>query len=117
MNKTDYLSFLEDIRDALGKIERYVAGMDYDTFAENELVIDAVLRNLEIIGEAAKNIPEDVRAEHPDIEWRRMIGLRNIVAHEYFGVDLRIIWEIIMRRLPETKPKIDTILKNLDDAR
>lgn len=116
MNKTDYISFLEDIKDALGKIERYVAGLDYDTFAENELVIDAVLRNLEIIGEAAKNIPEDVRTEHPDIEWRRMIGLRNIVAHEYFGVDLRIIWEIIIRRLPETKPKIDTMLRSFDDA-
>jgi len=107
LRKVDHLLFIEDIKESLEKIERYVAGMDFDAFAGNELVIDAILRNLEVIGEATKNIPERFRKEHSDIEWRRMIGLRNIVAHEYFGVDLHIIWEIITKRLPETKSKID----------
>ena len=79
-------------------------------------MVDAVIRNLEIIGEAAKNIPGEVREKHPEIFWKRMIGLRNITIHEYFGVDLNIIWEIISKNLPETKPKIEAMLKGFSDS-
>jgi len=72
-----------------------------------------LLGNLEVIGEAAKNIPVDIREKYSDIPWRGMIGLRNIAIHGYFGVDLGIIWEIISRNLPETKSKIINLLKDL----
>jgi uncharacterized protein with HEPN domain len=95
----------------MDKIERYIKGLTYETFVKNEMIVDAGIRNLEIIGEASKNIPEDVRKKYPDMPWRRMIGLRNITIHEYFGVDLGIIWEIITRNLPETRPKIAAMLE------
>ena len=103
--------FVEDILEAIDKIKRHIEGLTYETFVKNELVIDAVIRNLEIIGEASRNLPEDVRKKYPEIPWGRMIGLRNIIIHEYFGVDLAIILEIITKNLPETKPKIVAMLK------
>ena len=103
--------FVEDILEAIDKIKRHIEGLTYETFVKNELVIDAVIRNLEIIGEASRNLSEDVRKKYPEIPWGRMIGLRNIIIHEYFGVDLAIIWEIITKNLPETKPKIVAMLK------
>ena len=105
--------FVEDIMDAIDKIDSYIKGLTYGTFMKNDLVMDAVIRNLEIIGEASRNIPEDVRAKYIDIPWNRMIGLRNIVAHEYFGVDLSIIWDIVSRNLPETKPKLAVMMESV----
>ncbi|MEA2054623.1 MAG: DUF86 domain-containing protein [Candidatus Thermoplasmatota archaeon] len=105
--------FIEDILEAMDKIGRYIEGSTYETFVGNEMVIDAVIRNLEIIGEAAKNIPDDAKEKYPDIPWKRMIGLRNITIHEYFGVDLSIIWKIITENLPETRSMIKTMLKGL----
>jgi len=116
MKRNSYQLFLEDILEAMNKIERFIKGLTRDQFEKNEVVIDAVIRNIEIIGEAAKNIPEDIRAKNPAIPWNRMIGLRNIAIHEYFGVDLNIIWEIITKNLPETKPKIEAMLKDLSDS-
>lgn len=109
-----YKLFVEDILEATEKIKRYTRGLTYETFVKNEMVVDAVIRNLEMIGEASRNIPEDVREEYPDIPWRRMIGLRNIVVHEYFGVDLGIVWKIATSNLPETKAKIAAMLKRVD---
>lgn len=105
--------FVEDILEAIEKIKRYTKGLTYKTFAKDQMVVDAVIRNLEIIGEASRNIPDDVRDSYPDIPWKRMIGLRNIVVHEYFGVDLSIIWDIINRNLPDTKPEITAMLEIL----
>ena len=113
MHRRDPRLFIEDILEAMEKIEDYTSGMDYESFIENKLVVDAVIRNLEVIGEAAKNIPVDIREKYSDIPWRGMIGLRNIAIHGYFGVDLGIIWEIISRNLPETKSKIINLLKDL----
>ncbi len=87
--------------------------MNYETFSENKLVVDAVVRNLEIIGEASKNMPLEIRKLYPEIPWSRMLGLRNIAIHEYFGVDLSIIWQIVTKNIPETKPKIEKMLKNI----
>ena len=115
MKRRTYKLFVEDILEAMDKIERYIKGLTYETFVKNEMVADAVLRNLEIIGEASGNIPEDTREKYPDIPWRRIIGLRNIAIHKYFGVDLAIIWEIITRNLPETKPKVTAMLKSFDE--
>jgi len=106
MKERSYRMFAEDILEAMDKIERYTRGLTYETFVKNEMVVDAVMRNLEIIGEASRNIPEDIRGKYPDIPWKRMVGLRNIAIHKYFGVDLGIVWEIITRNLPETRPMI-----------
>ncbi len=112
MKSMEYKLFIEDILESIEKIQRYIKNLDYEKFKDNELVADAVIRNLEIIGEASKNIPDNIRAKYPNVPWRRMIGLRNITAHEYFGVDLNIIWEIITANLSETKPKIELMLED-----
>jgi uncharacterized protein with HEPN domain len=106
--------FVEDILESIKKIERYIENMSYKDFEKNELIVDAVIRNIEIIGEASRNIPDDIRDKYTDIPWKRMIGLRNIATHEYFGIDVSIIWEIITVNLPETKPKIESVLKDFN---
>ena len=103
---------LKDIITAMDKIFEYTEGLTKKKFKEREMVIDAVLRNLEIIGEAANQLSEEIYTEYEKIPWDRMIGLRNIVIHQYFGVDLNIVWEIVTVNIPETKPKIK---KMLDD--
>lgn len=117
MKKRIHKIFVEDILEATDKIDRYIKGLTYEAFAKNEMVVDAVIRNLEIIGEASRNIPENVKGNYPHIPWKRMIGLRNIAIHEYFGVDLDIVWEIITKNLPETKPKIAVMLKGFDEVK
>lgn len=104
--------YLDDILDAIAKIEEYTAGLTKDAFEANGMAVDAVIRNLEIIGEAARNIPEEVKAGASNVPWPQMIGLHNIVVHEYFGVDVDIIWVIVTKNLPETK----TLLKGLLDS-
>ena len=114
MSKRDVRLFLHDILECIEKIERYTRDMSFDEFVRNDLVVDAVIRNLEIIGEAVKNIPEDFRSKYPDIPWKQIVGFRNIVIHHYFGVDLSIVWTVIKRHLKELKPKIETILRELE---
>jgi len=75
------------------------------------LVIDGVVRNLEIVGEAAKNIPANIKDGYPDVEWKKIAGLRDILAHEYFGVDLEILWDIVENKLPDLKKQISRLLK------
>lgn len=104
MKRRDHKVYVTDILQSMNKIERYVHGLTFETFRESEMVVDAVMRNLEVIGEAARNVPSEVRQSHPDIPWRRMIGLRNIMIHEYFGVDLSIIREIVRTNLPGRLP-------------
>ena len=106
--------FVEDILGAMNKIERYTDGLIYDDFIEQEIVVDAVVRNLEIIGEAAKNIPIKLQEQFLLVPWKRMIGLRNIISHGYFGIDMSIIWEIITQNLPKTKPLLLEMQKKLD---
>ncbi|RME23459.1 MAG: DUF86 domain-containing protein [Deltaproteobacteria bacterium] len=100
---------LSDIIESIEKIERYVSALSYDGFIADEKTIDAVVRNLEIIGEASNRLPESFQAQHPEIEWRRIVGLRNRIVHAYFGLDLEIIWEILQNELPVLKTKISAI--------
>ena len=79
----------------------------------NSLVLDGVVRNLEIIGEAVKNIPPQVKEKHPEIEWKKIASLRDILAHEYFGVDVEVIWDIVENKLPGLKAQISRILKDV----
>lgn len=110
MKERYYKMFLEDILDAIEKIGEYTDNLNFEDFVADNMRTDAVVRNLEIIGEASKSIPYTTRNKHPEIPWKRMIGLRNIVAHEYFGIDFRIIWRIVTKNLPEVKPLIKELL-------
>jgi uncharacterized protein with HEPN domain len=95
----DHGLYLDDILEAIGNIREYVKGMDYEAFAQDRKTRDAVVRNLEIIGEAAGRLPESVRLAAPEIEWRKIMSLRNILAHEYFGVSLSILWDVVQNKL------------------
>lgn len=102
----DALLYIEDILEAIRKIERYTAGLSLESFAAEEMVVDAVVRNLEIIGEAAKGIPPALTKQHPEAEWKKIIGLRDILIHAYFGVDLDIVWDIVVHKLPSLKETV-----------
>lgn len=104
--------FLEDILKCIDKIEEYTKGMDFEKFRNNQLVIDAVIRNLEVIGEASKYVPDEIRESYPSVPWKSMIGLRNILIHEYFGIDEEIVWEIVSSDLKKIKPVIEEIIRN-----
>ena len=95
----DHRLYLDDILEAIGNIREYVKGMGYDAFARDKKTRDAVVRNLEIIGEAAGRLPESVHSAAPEIDWRKISGLRNILAHEYFGVSLPIVWDVVQNKL------------------
>lgn len=103
------LVYLEDILEACNNIQKYVSSADEDDFTENQMIVDAVVRNLEIIGEAAKNLPDSVREKKSSIEWRKIQGLRNILIHEYFGVDLEILRDIVKNKIPELQTEVRDI--------
>jgi uncharacterized protein with HEPN domain len=90
---------------AIEKIDRYVAGLDHDAFIRDYKTIDSVVRNLEIIGEAANRLPENFKAQRSEIEWRQIIGLRNRIVHAYFNIDVEIVWEIHPEGLAEPQIK------------
>ena len=87
--------------------------MSYDSFIKNELVYDAVLRNIEIVGEAVKQIPIEIRDRHPEIDWRRIAGMRDIVAHHYFSIHDEIVWDIVENKIPELTGIIERVLEEI----
>jgi uncharacterized protein with HEPN domain len=105
-----FRTYLEDIHEAARAVLDHTAALDFDSFRENELVVKAVLYDLAVIGEAARAVPDTVREAHSEIAWRRIIGLRNIITHEYFGVDLVIIWDIVQNHVPALHEQIGQML-------
>jgi len=110
MSKREWKLFLEDILESIGLIEGYIESMPFEDFSNDRKTIDAVVRNFEIIGEASKYIPDDLKSKFQDVDWKGITGFRNRIAHEYFGISLAIVWEIIKREFPKFKKQLQQIL-------
>jgi uncharacterized protein with HEPN domain len=106
----DYKVYAEDILESIRRIQEYTRGLSLDGLKHDTKTLDAVVRNLEVIGEAARNIPEQVRLAHASVDWKNVVGLRNILAHEYFGIDADIIWDIVQNKLGGLKESAQRIL-------
>lgn len=103
-------TYLKHIREAIETIEEYLKDVSYDRFVSNKMIIDAVVRELEIIGEASNNISDQFRKEHSGMLWRRMKNMRNFLIHEYFGVNTKVVWDTCKDDLPKLKSFIEKIL-------
>jgi uncharacterized protein with HEPN domain len=105
----DYKPYLDDIRLACEKVIRYSNGMTLEQFLADERTFDAVMRNLAIIGEAVKQIPQDIRDRAPDVEWRKIARFRDVVIHHYFGIDEQIVWDVVQTKVPELLGSLETL--------
>jgi len=105
--------FIEHILECVELIEDYMEGKTKDDFLHSVQLQDSIIRRIEIIGEAVKNIPDDVKSGYPDIPWNEIAGMRDILIHKYFGVDLELTWEVVIRDIPDLKGKFLRIRKNL----
>jgi len=103
--------YLEDLIIAMNRIGEYIEGLSFINFKKDYRTVDAVIRNFEIIGEAAKNLPDEVKEKYSEVPWAEMYLLRNKVSHEYFGIDYEIIWDVASNYLPDNKKQIENILK------
>lgn len=106
----NYIFYLEDMLLSMNRIEEYTEGLDFKRFKLNYMVVDAVIRNFEVIGEASKNIPPEIKHKYPEIPWGKMYGLRNMISHEYFGIDYEMLWEIAKNNLPENQADLQEII-------
>jgi len=106
-----YIHFLEDIVESISKILNYTNSYNFDDFKNDDKTVDAVIRNLEIIGEASNKIPINIREKYTSVPWDEMYRMRNKAIHEYFGVDYEIVWDIVSNYLPENLSQIKDILE------
>jgi len=113
MKKRDYTDYVEDIVTAIADIEQFVRGMGFEEFSKDKKTVFAVVRAIEIIGEAARQIPESMKNKHTEVPWKEMAGIRNKIAHEYFGVDVEVIWDTVKENIPELKPLISDMLRDM----
>jgi uncharacterized protein with HEPN domain len=111
-SERDPILYLEDISLSMERVQEYIAGIDFQHFKWDHKTVDAVVRNFEIIGEATKNLPKDLKDKYPEVPWEEMYRLRNRVSHEYFGIDYEIIWDIATKHLPKNHNDIQKILLN-----
>ncbi len=107
----DFRDYLADILRSVNEIESFIDGVDRKSFSADRKTVNAVVRSLEVIGEAAKKIPETVKEKHPEIPWKEMSGMRDKLIHEYFGVDEDIVWTVATQELLPLKPALELLLK------
>lgn len=115
MSKRSDKEFLSDVREAIHRIKAYTVEMNYDSFLDDTKTQDAVVRNLEIIGEAAKGVTKELREKYANVPWKSMSGVRDRLIHHYFGVNLDVVWEIISSELGEVLSQIENILKEMEN--
>jgi uncharacterized protein with HEPN domain len=114
MKKKDrtYRLFLEDMLLSMNRVAEYINGLSFIEFKHDYKTVDAVIRNFEVIGEASKNMPKEIKDKYPMVPWEEMYLMRNKISHEYFGIDYEILWDVASNYLPENKSQIEEILKN-----
>lgn len=110
MSKRQYILYIEDMPESISRIEEYTKKLTFEKFRQNNIVVDAVLRNFHVIGEASNKIPLFVKEKYPEVPWHKMYGLRNLISHEYFGIDIEMIYTIATSNLPLDKKNLQLVL-------
>ncbi|MCW7075240.1 MAG: DUF86 domain-containing protein [Candidatus Methanospirare jalkutatii] len=113
--KRTYRDYILDILTSIQEIEEFVEGMNFEEFVEDRKTVNAVIRSLEVMGEAVKKIPLEIREKYQEIPWKYIAGMRDKLIHEYHGVDLEIVWEVVEKEIPPLKPKFEKILEELKE--
>lgn len=113
MSNRELKLLIGDILDSAEKIKEYTAHLSFDDFLEDSKTIDAVIRNFEIIGEAARRLPKDLKESYPSVNWSRVIGFRNRIVHDYMGIDYKIVWRIIQQNIDKLIDDLNVIIKEL----
>lgn len=113
--KRDYSLYLKDILDSIDKIESFTKDMSFEGFVEDEKTSSAVIKKLEVMGEASKQIPDIIKTNYANIPWKDMAAMRDKTTHFYFGVDYEIIWKVVVKELPKIKPEISSILREIEE--
>jgi uncharacterized protein with HEPN domain len=114
MKRRDYRDYLQDILDSINDIESFILGMGFEEFKGDRKTINAVVRSIEVIGEASKRIPRSLKAKYKGVPWREMAGMRDKLIHEYFGVDVEILWKTAKDDIPPLKQVIQNMMKGLE---
>lgn len=115
MSELNDIDLIRDIAESVARISLYTLNMEYEEFRKDKKTQDAVIRNIEIMGEATKKLSEDMRKDYPNIPWKNIAGTRDKLIHNYFGVNIDIIWSIVQIEIPSLLPKIERIYQNVNE--
>lgn len=117
MRERDYRDYVQDIVDSIDETDEFSKGMTFEDFLKDRKTVNAVIRSIDVMGEAAKNIPQSLKDKYPDVPWKKMAGMRDKLIHEYSGVDLEIVWQAIKKELPSVRPSVVQVLEELEQGK